>query len=65
MKRLSLATSSPAETEELGRCLGEMLTPGTFVALCGELGGGKPCFTRGGVSGRVGEGARGGGDDEY
>lgn len=51
MKRLSLATSSPAETEELGRCLGEMLTPGTFVALCGELGGGKTCFTRGVVSG--------------
>jgi tRNA threonylcarbamoyladenosine biosynthesis protein TsaE len=51
MKRLSLATSSPAETEELGRRLGELLIPGTFVALCGELGGGKTCFTRGIVSG--------------
>lgn len=51
MKRLSLTTRSSDETMELGRRLGELLSPGMFVALCGELGGGKTCFTRGVVSG--------------
>lgn len=51
MKRLSLTTRSSEETEELGQRLGELLSPGMFVALCGELGGGKTCFTRGVVSG--------------
>jgi tRNA threonylcarbamoyladenosine biosynthesis protein TsaE len=57
MKRLSLTTSSPDETERLGRRLGELLSPGMFVALCGELGGGKTCFTRGVVSGAAPESA--------
>ena len=38
---------SPEETEALGRRLGMLLKPGIFVALRGELGGGKTCFTRG------------------
>lgn len=40
-------TSSPRETEELGYKLGTLLKPGAFIALFGDLGGGKTCFTRG------------------
>jgi tRNA threonylcarbamoyladenosine biosynthesis protein TsaE len=40
-------TNSPEETEELGRHLGALLGPGAFLALRGDLGGGKTCFTRG------------------
>jgi tRNA threonylcarbamoyladenosine biosynthesis protein TsaE len=40
-------TRSAAETEELGRALGERLTPGAVVALQGELGSGKTTFVRG------------------
>jgi tRNA threonylcarbamoyladenosine biosynthesis protein TsaE len=57
MKRLSLTTCSSDETVELGRRLGELLSPGMFVALSGELGGGKTCFTRGVVSGAAPESA--------
>lgn len=51
MRRLTLRTLSPRETELVGQRLGELLPPGTFVALNGELGGGKTCFTRGVVAG--------------
>lgn len=47
MNRLSLLSRSPLETEELGRRLGTLLEPGTFVALHGGLGSGKTCLTRG------------------
>lgn len=40
-------TDSPEETEELGRRVGAQLEQGAFLALLGELGGGKTCFTRG------------------
>jgi tRNA threonylcarbamoyladenosine biosynthesis protein TsaE len=40
-------TQSPSETEELGRKLGSLLNKCDFVALFGDLGGGKTCFTRG------------------
>jgi tRNA threonylcarbamoyladenosine biosynthesis protein TsaE len=40
-------TNSPEETEALGRHLGALLGPGAFLALRGDLGGGKTCFTRG------------------
>jgi tRNA threonylcarbamoyladenosine biosynthesis protein TsaE len=40
-------TASPAETEELGRRLGERLAPGDVVLLNGELGAGKTTFVRG------------------
>jgi tRNA threonylcarbamoyladenosine biosynthesis protein TsaE len=40
-------TRSSQETEELGRTLGSHLGKGAFVALFGDLGGGKTCFTRG------------------
>ncbi len=40
-------TNSPAETEELGRRLGERLLVGDVVLLIGELGAGKTTFVRG------------------
>lgn len=55
MKQLTLWTDSPDETEVLGQRLGSLLMPGIFIALCGELGGGKTCFTRGIVAGAAPE----------
>lgn len=40
-------TNSPAETELVGRRLGERLEPGDIVLLTGELGAGKTTFVRG------------------
>lgn len=40
-------TSSPQQTEALGRALGALLRAGDIVALSGELGAGKTIFTRG------------------
>jgi tRNA threonylcarbamoyladenosine biosynthesis protein TsaE len=57
MKLLTLWTDTPGETEILGQRLGSLLTPGVFIALCGELGGGKTCFTRGIVTGAAPESA--------
>ena len=53
-----IETHSADETEALGRVLGELARAGLYVALCGELGGGKTTFVRGlaaglGVTGRV------------
>jgi len=42
---------SAAQTEEIGRMLGASLHAGVFLALHGDLGGGKTCFTRGVVAG--------------
>ncbi|MDA8414563.1 MAG: tRNA (adenosine(37)-N6)-threonylcarbamoyltransferase complex ATPase subunit type 1 TsaE [Desulfobacteraceae bacterium] len=41
---------SAARTEEIGRTLGTLLHSGAFLALFGDLGGGKTCFTRGVVA---------------
>jgi tRNA threonylcarbamoyladenosine biosynthesis protein TsaE len=41
---------SAAQTEEIGRILGSFLHAGAFLALFGDLGGGKTCFTRGVVA---------------
>ena len=46
---------SPFETEHIGRQLGKLLTSGSFVALFGDLGGGKTCFTRGIVASAAAE----------
>jgi tRNA threonylcarbamoyladenosine biosynthesis protein TsaE len=51
-------THTPEETEALAARLAERLGPGDVVALTGELGAGKTCFTRGlarglGVTGRA------------
>jgi len=45
--RLKITTASSRETEQLGACIGSLLHPGSFVALQGDLGGGKTCLTRG------------------
>ena len=45
-----IITRSPLETEILGRQLGSLLKGGAFIALFGDLGGGKTCFTRGVVA---------------
>lgn len=47
MTKEDFLTNSPEETEELGRHVGALLEQGAFLALRGELGGGKTCFTRG------------------
>jgi tRNA threonylcarbamoyladenosine biosynthesis protein TsaE len=44
-------SSSQSETEKFGRSLGMLLEEGTFIALYGDLGGGKTCFVRGVVDG--------------
>lgn len=46
----SFLSHSPSDTENFGHRVGLLLIPGSFVALHGELGGGKTCFTRGLVS---------------
>ncbi len=46
-----IRTFSPEETQKIGKKLGSLLLPGSFILLEGELGGGKTCFTRGIVSG--------------
>jgi len=45
--RLSLITRGPTATRELGRKIGEQLRAGSVIALIGELGCGKTCFTKG------------------
>lgn len=40
-------TSSPQATRDLGAHLGEHCQPGDTLALIGELGSGKTCFTQG------------------
>lgn len=40
-------TASPAETQELGRLLGEIIDARAAILLSGELGAGKTCFTQG------------------
>jgi tRNA threonylcarbamoyladenosine biosynthesis protein TsaE len=47
---LKITTGSSRETEQLGVCIGSLLHPGCFVALQGDLGGGKTCLTRGVVA---------------
>ena len=47
MPGLRITTNSPAESEELGAIIGGLLQPGSFLALRGDLGGGKTCLTRG------------------
>ena len=42
-----IISRGPGRTEELGRLLGAIVPRGTYIALCGELGGGKTTFVRG------------------
>ncbi|MFZ4858008.1 MAG: tRNA (adenosine(37)-N6)-threonylcarbamoyltransferase complex ATPase subunit type 1 TsaE [Desulfuromonadaceae bacterium] len=50
MPRLQITTGSSRETEQLGASIGSLLHPGCFIALQGDLGGGKTCLTRGVVA---------------
>lgn len=50
MSVLQITTGSSGETEELGATVGSLLKPGSFLALRGDLGGGKTCLTRGVVA---------------
>jgi len=47
MKKLEFLSNSPAATLSLGKKIGERLTPGSVIALTGELGCGKTLLTRG------------------
>lgn len=47
MQRFAFLTTSPEETEALGRRLGEILSPPALLLLRGDLGTGKTCFVRG------------------
>lgn len=40
-------SKSPADTENIGKMLGEKIENGTVIAFRGGLGMGKTCFTRG------------------
>lgn len=44
---MKLKSKSDAETREIGRRLGEKLTPGDVVSLYGELGAGKTTMVKG------------------
>ncbi|MDO8784958.1 MAG: tRNA (adenosine(37)-N6)-threonylcarbamoyltransferase complex ATPase subunit type 1 TsaE [Syntrophales bacterium] len=44
---LRLISEDPQETFSLGKLLGENLCAGDVVALLGDLGAGKTCFTQG------------------
>jgi predicted ABC-type transport system involved in lysophospholipase L1 biosynthesis ATPase subunit len=45
--RVSLITRGPLATREIGRSIGQQLRAGSVIALIGELGCGKTCFTQG------------------
>ena len=44
---LELISSSPEDTQQLGRYLGESAQPGDVYLLSGKLGAGKTCLTQG------------------
>ncbi len=44
---LSIATSSPEATQQVGRIIGEQAQPGDIYLLIGPLGAGKTCLTQG------------------
>ncbi len=50
MPWLQITSGSPGETERLGAAIGALLQPGSFLALRGDLGGGKTCLARGVVA---------------
>lgn len=47
----TFVSKSPAGTEKIGEELGKTVKPGTVIALRGEMGAGKTCFTRGFAAG--------------
>lgn len=55
---MQLRSVSADMTERLGRLLGSLLAPADFIALRGDLGGGKTCLTRGIVAAVAPDSAR-------
>lgn len=51
MADLSIKTSSPTDTEQLGEQLGRLFRPGDRIYLTGSLGAGKTCLVRGAARG--------------
>jgi tRNA threonylcarbamoyladenosine biosynthesis protein TsaE len=47
VQRCTFFSTSPEETEALGRRLGAILSPPALLLLNGDLGAGKTCFVRG------------------
>ncbi len=47
MASLETKTNSPEATRALGEQLGRLNNPGDIIALSGDLGAGKTCFTQG------------------
>ncbi len=45
--QLCVISNNPEETFSIGKIIGENLTKGDVLALVGELGAGKTCFTQG------------------
>jgi len=50
----TILSTSPSNTESIARAISPSLRPGDTIALDGDLGAGKTCFTRGLVSGLPG-----------
>jgi tRNA threonylcarbamoyladenosine biosynthesis protein TsaE len=46
-EKIEIISSSAAQTMEIARLIGEKLKEGDLLALSGELGSGKTCFTKG------------------
>jgi tRNA threonylcarbamoyladenosine biosynthesis protein TsaE len=47
MEKHLFITTSPSATQNLGKRIGEKLSPGSIIALMGEMGCGKTCFAKG------------------
>ena len=47
MSHLELVSHSPEQTQELGKCIGQLAQPGDVFLLVGDLGAGKTCLTQG------------------
>ena len=47
MARLDLVSNSPAQTRQIGVCIGRLALPGDVFLLTGKLGSGKTCLTQG------------------
>jgi tRNA threonylcarbamoyladenosine biosynthesis protein TsaE len=45
--RVAIISTSPEQTQSIGRALMDLLPDGALVALYGDLGAGKTCFVRG------------------